>query len=173
MNWNKCAEGATQWCLRTLWDGDAKLFRPASPPDAKSLPWEFMWGNGVAFSMLVGATRHAPTVYRPYLDAFFQGMEGYWCKRGGVYGYNAYLSKTGDDRYYDDNDWMAIAFAEACVVTRNKIYRGRAEETLRFVLSGWDDKAGGGIYWREDHRSKNTCANAPAATAASGVATRA
>ena len=34
---------------------------------------------------------------------------------------------------------------------------------MRFVLSGEDERLGGGIYWRENTRdSKHTCSNAPA-----------
>ena len=36
---------------------------------------------------------------------------------------------------------------------------------MRFVLSGWDERLGGGIYWRPDHKTKNTCSNGPGATA--------
>src|SRR6185436_19135837 len=41
-----------------------------------------------------------------------------------------------------------------------------------FVLSGWDEARGGGIWWHETHKdgTKNTCVNAPAAVACLRVA---
>ncbi|MBC7807639.1 MAG: hypothetical protein H7145_16010 [Akkermansiaceae bacterium] len=165
MDWNRLANEATHWCLQTLWDREAKRFRPASPMAPKDVPWDFMWGNGVAFSMLVGATRFASPVFRPYLDRFWDGMEGYWDLDKPVPAYDAFLSKSGDDKYFDDNEWMVLTFVEAYELTRNIRYLVRAEEVLRYVLSGWDDKRGGGIYWREDRKSKNTCSNGPGAVA--------
>lgn len=124
-----------------------------------------MWGNGVAFSMLVGANDTAR------IAAFFDGLQGYWDKSALLPGYDAYLSTPGSsDKYYDDNAWMVLTFVEAFEKTGEKRYLLRAVEALRFVLSGWDALLGGGIYWREDHKSKNTCSNGPTATAALAVA---
>ncbi len=41
-----------------------------------------------------------------------------------------------------------------------------SSETQAFVLSGWDDKEGGGIYWSLKHQGKATAANAPASVGA-------
>src|SRR5690606_36978618 len=72
---------------------------------------------------------------------------------------------NGNDKYYDDNAWMVMMFLEAYEVSGDLRYLRRAKETLDFVLSGWDDEAGGGIWWHELHKdgTKNTCVNAPAA----------
>lgn len=169
MDWNKYATEATQYCLHTFWDGDAKRFRPAVPAKTGEMPWDFMWANGVAFSLLAGAARSDARTFRPFLNAFFAGMEGYWSRDARPPGYDAYLSQSGSDKYYDDNAWMVLTFAEAYRLTKDKRYQARAQEALRYVLSGWDDKMGGGIYWREDRKSKNTCANAPGAVAALAV----
>ena len=55
-------------------------------------------------------------------------------------------------------------------MTGESVYAQRAKETVRFVLSGWDEThLGGGIWWHEAREKKvhckNTCANAPAAVA--------
>jgi uncharacterized protein YyaL (SSP411 family) len=62
---------------------------------------------------------------------------------------------------------MVLAYVEAFEMTRDRRYLQRARQTLDFVLSGWDDQRGGGIWWHEGHKdgSKNTCSNAPAAVA--------
>lgn len=90
---------------RNLWDANAGRYRPAAPAKTGALPWDFMWGNGVAFSALVGGARLDPRTYRPLLDAFFNGLEAYWDKDAPIPGYDAYFaSPTGDDKYYDDNE---------------------------------------------------------------------
>jgi rhamnogalacturonyl hydrolase YesR len=170
-DWRREAEGATRWCLEKLWDAKANRFRPAAPPDPKALPHDFMWGNGVAFSMLVGAARADKARYAPYLTAFFDGMEGYWGKDNGpVPGYDAYLSGPGGDKYYDDNAWMVLTFVEAYTLTGERRFLKRAVEAQEFVLSGWDERLGGGVCWRQDRKSKNTCSNGPAATGALALA---
>ena len=71
------------------------------------------------------------------------------------------------DRYYDDNEWVVLAMAEAYDVTADPALKVRAEQAMQFVLSGEDKKLGGGIYWREQEKtSKNTCSNGPAIAAA-------
>lgn len=127
---------------------------------------DFMWGNGVLFSAFVGATRHDPETYRPVMDGFFAAMDAYWDDKAPIPGYEpAPTGGNGNDKYYDDNQWMVIAFVEAFELTGERAYLDRADETLAFSLSGWDDVLGGGIWWHEGHKGggKNTCSNAPAA----------
>jgi len=163
--WRERALATTQYCLAHFWDASQKRFHPATPADPKALPWEFMWGNGVAFTMLVGAKD------TERIAAFFDGLQGYWDTRAPVPGYDAYLSSPGNsDKYYDDNAWMVLTFVEAFELTGERKYLLRAAEAMRFVLSGWDETLGGGIYWKEDHQSKNTCSNGPSAAAALAVA---
>ena len=129
------------------------------------------WAGGVMFSALAGAARNDPERYRPVLRRFFDALEGYWDRRQPLGGYEPLPGNgNGNDKYYDDNEWLAIAFVEAHAVTGDNAYARRAAETVKFVLSGWDDTAlAGGIWWHEARekkvRAKNTCANAPAAVA--------
>jgi hypothetical protein len=59
------AEDAMRFLRDRLWDEKAGLFRPAYPADPKALPHDFMWGNGVAFSALVGgAAMIRPAIVR-------------------------------------------------------------------------------------------------------------
>ena len=91
-------------------------------------------------------------------------MDAHWDKDAPIPGYDAYLSTSGD-KYYDDNEWMVLTFAEAYGRTQDKKYLDRAIATMKFVLSVWSDSYGG-IFWKAYHKSKNTCSNGPAATAA-------
>jgi hypothetical protein len=134
---------------------------------------DFMWGNGVMFSALLGAARHEPKTYLPIVSRFFDSLDRYWDAKAKVPGYEpSPTDGDGHDKYYDDNAWMVLNFVEAYEMTHEAKFLQRARETLRFVLSGWDDARGGGIWWHEAHKdgSKNTCVNAPAAVACLQIA---
>lgn len=134
---------------------------------------DMMWGNGITFSALVAAARHDPQAYGPLLSQFFKELDRYWDAKVKIPGYEPAPTRgNGNDKYYDDNQWMVLAFMEAYELTGDARYRDRALETLRFSLSGWDEELGGGIWWHEGHKdeSKNTCSNAPAAVACLVVA---
>lgn len=166
MPWKTLADEQTRFCLRTFWDADAQLFRPSAPmkPDLPS--WDFISGNGVAFSMLLGAAQSDPARYRRFLPRLFEGIETYWQgydlvdtvdpgaedhstqqiyeeyrRNFGGPGYG-YLLLNQHDRSYGDNARIVIIFAEAFALTRDWLHLARAEATLAFVLSGWDTRRG-------------------------------
>jgi len=95
----------------------------------------------------------------------------YWNSKGPVAGFDVLPGPhDGKDRYYDDNAWMVMSLVESYEITKDKRWLTRAEQALDFVLSGEDEKLGGGIYWKENQkRSKNTCSNGPAAAACLAV----
>jgi len=78
-------------------------------------------------------------------------------------GYDAYLVSSGDkSRFYDDNEWIGLAMMDAYLRTGRLACLDQAQMIYRFVASGFDEKAGGGIYWKEgDLSTKNTCSNGP------------
>ena len=66
-------------------------------------------------------------------------------------------------RFYDDNQWIAIACLDAWNRLKERKYLDTAEMLCRFMLTGMDTVTGGGLYWKEgDKTSKNTCSNGPA-----------
>lgn len=77
--------------------------------------------------------------------------------------YQAYVTKEErDSRFYDDNQWIAIACLDAYNRTKKGAYLDIAKEIYQFMMTGFDTLSGGGLYWREDKKtSKNTCANGP------------
>lgn len=161
------AEQQSAFIQSHYYDATTGLYRPWYPVKTDANPYDFMWGNGVQLSSLVRAVRHDSTEYRPILNQFGKGLRKYWDDSAAIPGFDAYLTSPGhSDKYYDDNAWLVIGFAEAYEVTGDKSYLEWAKETQTQVLSGWDDALGGGIYWHESHESKNTCSNAPAATGA-------
>lgn len=93
------------------------------------------------------------------------GLELYWDNIRKPFCYQSYPMFNGEsDRFYDDNDWLAIDFCDYYELTKDTAYLKKAEELHRYIYSGWSDESGGGIFWCEQKRtSKNTCSNAPAA----------
>lgn len=127
----------------------------------------FMWGCGVQLPALAAAAQVEPRKYLVPLRTYADALGVYWTNHNGVGGYDVLPAPKPSDRYYDDNAWIVLALAETAVATQDRKYLDRSEETFRFVISGEDDKLGGGIYWQENKlQSKNTCSNAPTITAA-------
>jgi mannose/cellobiose epimerase-like protein (N-acyl-D-glucosamine 2-epimerase family) len=156
---------------RDLWIEDRQLYAEEAHAGIKPIKPAFMWGAGVQLSALAAAARIDPERYAAPLTQYADALQEYWVVDRGVGGYDVLPSSPNVDRdvdrYYDDNAWIVLAMIEAFDVTGKRKYLDRAEETMRFVLSGEDDHLGGGIYWRENRRrSKNTCSNAPTIVAA-------
>jgi len=125
----------------------------------------FMWGCGVMLSALAMASHMEPSLYEDRMLAYTEALKSYWSFSSGIRGYDVLPRMERADRYYDDNAWMVLAFLEVYQHTRDRKFLKHAEEIMEFVLSGGDDKLGGGLYWRElEKESKNTCTNAPAIT---------
>jgi uncharacterized protein YyaL (SSP411 family) len=139
----------------TLEDGDPSRRQPA-----------FMWGCGVQLSALAEAAKANPQAHSARLCAYADALQVYW-QNDNLGGYDCLPCPKPPDRYYDDNAWIVLALAKTFEVTGQAKYLQRAEDTMKFVLSGEDDKLGGGLYWRERSReTKNTCSNAPATVGA-------
>ena len=145
------------------------FFDPRSGVYFKSLTVrkpDYVWLQSVMFSNLVAAARSDPATYGPLLQKYFKALDAYWDSKVKIPGYEAAPTRgNGNDKYYDDNAWLVITFLEAYETNHDPRYLARADETLKFVLSGWDEEGGGGIWWHQLHKdgTKNACANGPAA----------
>jgi hypothetical protein len=130
----------------------------------------YNWGVGVLLSAQNAVVKLDPS-YRQVLESSLEKADHYWNPQGPVPGYDVQPNKTRDqDRYYDDHAWMVLALIESYELTKNPRWLKRAEQSLAYVLSGEDNKLGGGIYWKEREKSsKNTCSNAPSAAACLAV----
>lgn len=160
------AEEASGFIQQHYYDPATGLYHPNYPQDPKGLPYDFSWGNGVQLTSLVSAAKYDPETYKPVLYAFANGMKKYWDADAPIPAFDAYFaSPSSDDKYYDDNQWFILGFVEAYEVTDDPFFLDWARRTNAYSLSGWDQVLGGGIYWRQDHKSKNTCSNGPGAAA--------
>lgn len=61
--------------------------------------------------------------------------------------------------YYDDQGWWALAWVEAYDLTANKKYLEMAKVIFEEMKSGWDEKCGGGIYWKKGLPYKSAISN--------------
>ncbi len=127
---------------------------------------DYVWLQSVMFANLVAAARNEPDTYGPRLEKYFTALDSYWDDKVTIPGYEAAPTRgNGHDKYYDDNAWLVITFLEAYETNKDPRYLQRADATLKFVLSGWDEESGGGIWWHQEHKdgTKNACSNGPSA----------
>lgn len=133
-------------------------------------PVSFLWpfsGMFSAANVLVRYPELKPK-YSKYLDSLTVGVSAYRDTTRVPVGYQAYpatLEKS--DRYYDDNALVCIDYLEAYLNTKDKKYIVKAKEVFEFILSGWDEHLGGGVYWLEGHKDqKPACSNGMSTLAA-------
>lgn len=131
----------------------------------KANAYSYLWPFSGSLSAYVALleTKHDASIKKHIDQAVLPGLENYYDKRSPV-GYASYVNSAPlSDRFYDDNIWLGIDFADLYLHSKEKAYLHKAQEIWTFVQSGMDDKLDGGIYWCEQKKeSKNTCSNAPA-----------
>ena len=111
------------------------------------------------------------TVKEEYLKAL-ENVEHYratW-RTDGLQVYQCVPVSSPAECFYDDDVWVVLEFIHAYNLLGDEKWLNNAKGTIEFCYSGWDDKQGGGVYWKEDDvgtddACKNTCINAPLALA--------
>jgi hypothetical protein len=80
-----------------------------------------------------------------------------------VPGYDSYIVEFGGgSRFYDDNQWLGLAWMDAWSRKREPALLERGKLIYRFMMTGYDTVSGGGLYWEEGKKTtKNTCSNGP------------
>lgn len=132
-----------------------------------------IWGHGAAFSGYVAAKEAAEgfpeykSKYETNYDArLLTAIDKFRNTRnGGAEAYAVYPG-AGDERYFDDNIWVGLDMTDLYMLTHDSKYLDRAKLVWNFILTGTDNSMGGGVYWKEGEKSKNTCSTAPAAVLA-------
>ncbi|MBV7530618.1 glycoside hydrolase family 76 protein [Chitinophaga sp. sic0106] len=100
---------------------------------------------------------------KSYMPPVVNAIQQYYDPIPPAPGYASYVVKERrEDRYFDDNQWIGIAYLDAYTRTGKKWYLEKGEEIYRFMMTGYDTITGGGLYWKErDLTTKNTCSNGP------------
>lgn len=123
----------------------------------------FLWPFSGMFSA-TNALMKLPSLnkkYKTFQDTLVIGVEQYRDSLRMPAGYQAYPVKLEKaDRYYDDNGLVGIDYMEAYFHTKHPLYLQRAKEVFKFIISGWNSDAGGGVTWLEGHNDqKPACTN--------------
>ena len=123
-------------------------------------PYSGMLSGCVSLYKTTGDTKYRDILEKQILP----GLELYWDNIREPFCYQSYPMFNGkSDRFYDDNDWLAIDFCDYYALNKEPKYLEKAEALHAYIYSGWSEELGGGIFWCEQQRvSKNTCSNAPA-----------
>lgn len=69
------------------------------------------------------------------------------------------LVKNYINDYYDDEGWWALAWVEAYDLTGHSKYLKMAQVIFEDMATGWDEKCGGGIYWKKGLPYKSAISN--------------
>lgn len=139
----------------------------AGEGSASTNSYAYLWPfSGTLSAANVLFERTGDTAYLHWIDSrILPGLQEYYDDSREPAAYASYIrSKGHSDRFYDDNIWLGIDFAELYLHSSHCKYLDKATEIWAFVTSGEDTLLGGGVYWCEQKKeSKNSCSNAPAA----------
>src|ERR1700754_852328 len=144
-----------------FYDTSGRLFREHSPSRSNDKPHSYLWPLCAMIQAANEMERLQPA--KKYMQPVMESIIQYRSTKAPVPGYDSYVVKEGGgDRFYDDNQWIGIAYMDAYKRNGDKKLLQHSEEIYRFMMSGFDTVAGGGLYWKEkDLTTKNTCSNGP------------
>lgn len=100
---------------------------------------------------------------KDYMTPVVKAIDEYYNDDKPAAGYQDYVRKERfSSRFYDDNQWIAIAYLDAYNRNPQAKYLDVAKMIYKFMMTGHDTITGGGLYWKEkDMTTKNTCSNGP------------
>jgi predicted alpha-1,6-mannanase (GH76 family) len=73
--------------------------------------------------------------------------------------YPAQRTENYINEYYDDEGWWALAWVEAYDLTKDRKYLEMAKTIFEDMVKGWDERCGGGIYWKKGMLYKSAISN--------------
>ncbi|MCR2804019.1 glycoside hydrolase family 76 protein [Paenibacillus soyae] len=150
--WAERAEEAQQQFQTSFWDEGRGLYNNAAPCMLQLCtdPFNYWWLAHAVDVLVDGYERSGDERYAEQLAKLYQGILD---RNAGVF----------PNEYYDDMEWMALAWLRAYDATGEERYKEAALVLWEDIQTGWNDEMGGGIAWRKTQLDyKNTPANAPA-----------
>ncbi|SEW49788.1 glycoside hydrolase family 76 protein [Chitinophaga arvensicola] len=155
------AEALQKAVDRYLYESKTGLYIQTSDRTKNHNPHADLWGLCGLIQAANEMERMIPG--KAYMAPVIGAINQYYDPIPPAPGYASYvLKERREDRYYDDNQWIGIAYLDAYTRTGKKWYLEKGEEIYRFMMTGYDTVSGGGLYWKEgDNTTKNTCSNGP------------
>lgn len=97
------------------------------------------------------------------MEQMLQNINYYYDAAPPKPGYSDYIMKLKPgERYFDDNQWIGITALDAYARKKKKSDLKVGKAMYDFMMTGYDNVLGGGLYWVETSKSsKNTCSNGP------------
>lgn len=151
--WAERAEEAQAQLTTSFWDENRGLYNNAAPCMLQLCtdPFNYWWLAHAVDVLVDGYERTEDEQYTEQLAKLYEGILN---RNAGVF----------PNEYYDDMEWMALAWLRAYDATGEERYKEAAIVLWEDIQKGWNDELGGGIAWRKTQLDyKNTPANAPAA----------
>ena len=117
---------------------------------------EQFWPRAEILEILVDAfEKTGDAAYLELFDGMYEGFV------------RDYRQDWSSNDFNDDIMWMTIACARAYQAGGKDTYRQQAERHFNLVYDrAFSDDLGGGLFWKTDNTTKNSCINGPAAIAA-------
>ncbi|MDQ0116050.1 glycoside hydrolase family 76 protein [Paenibacillus harenae] len=150
--WQERADLAQAELADSFWNESRGLYDNVSPCIAQLCtdPFNYWWQAHAVDVLVDGYERTGDERYEKLLERMYEGIAE---RNAGVY----------PNDYYDDMEWMGLAWLRAYDATQDKRYMDVARLLWEDVKTGWNEEQGGGIAWRKEQLDyKNTPANAPA-----------
>jgi len=145
-----------------LFDAKTGLYYETTDISKNENPHSWLW----PLCALIQATNEMENLElgKNYMERVTKAIDQYYSNKPPLPAYQDYpYQERVSSRFYDDNQWVAIAYLDAYHRNHKKKYLDDAKMICRFMLGGLDTVAGGGLYWKEgDKTTKNTCSNGPA-----------
>jgi predicted alpha-1,6-mannanase (GH76 family) len=151
--WEERAEEAQAQLEESFWDENRGLYNNAAPCmlGLCTDPFNYWWLAHAVDVLVDGYERTGGERYADQLSSLYQGILN---RNAGVF----------PNEYYDDMEWMGLAWLRAYDATGDERYKEAALALWEDIKTGWNEEMGGGIAWRKTQLDyKNTPANAPAA----------
>ncbi|MCC8424745.1 glycoside hydrolase family 76 protein [Mucilaginibacter sp. UR6-11] len=123
--------------------------------------YSYLWSFCAMYQAANEIEKLEPKVNR--MAPLLKIMNAYYSPAPPKPGYTDYIMKLKPgERYYDDNEWIGITALDAYARKHQKADLALGKAMYAFIMTGYDQVLGGGIYWKEGStESKNTCSNGP------------
>ena len=160
IQYKSCINTLHKNIYRYFYDSTAKLFFEEYSFGKRQMH-SYLW----PLCALIQAANEAEEINPDsnYISPVVDAINQYYTDALPTPAYQASVTKEKkDDLFYDDNQWIAIAYLDIYNRTHEKKFLETSKMIYDFMMTGYDTISGGGLYWKYGNKStKNTCSNGP------------